>query len=364
MRLGVPFLPVLALLAATSCVPGAGDEPVPPSGLHEEASDFVVVGSDGHKADSFAPTFDRNRVLTEGFFLASGVVDGDAVQAFLEHTPYDTRCWLADEKVSGIRAADAVVNAARTAGLNPIVLLARMQVEKSLIGKTVRPSQNAIDYAFGCGCPDGSACDPKYRGLDKQIACAVATLRNLHDASKDGTGQWRAGHTRKTFDGLKVTPFNHATAALYGYTPWVLPGVGGNWLVWNVTRKFAFAFEEAGAIDLADPALDDPWTGSPCTDQDQCPFESGAEEGFCFVYAVGEDKAGFCSVGCEGYCEDRAGRDPTFCVSVDGEFGFCAVKSAESNGFCSRYPGTAPVEKDRFVGTSGAPLVSANVCLP
>ena len=30
-----------------------------------------------------------------------------------------------------------------------------------------------------------------------------------------------------------------ATAALYAYTPWVLVGRGGTWLVWNVTKKYA-----------------------------------------------------------------------------------------------------------------------------
>ena len=31
---------------------------------------------------------------------------------------------------------------------------------------------------------------------------------------------------------------NHATASLYAYTPWVLVNTGGNWLVWNITRKY------------------------------------------------------------------------------------------------------------------------------
>ena len=68
--------------------------------------------------------------------------------------------------------------------------------------------------------------------------------------SAGGTGAWRKNHATRTSDSLMVTPRNDATAALYAYTPWVLQGTGGNWLVWNVTRKFLKHFDDAGTLHL------------------------------------------------------------------------------------------------------------------
>jgi len=72
------------------------------------------------------------------------------------------------------------------------------------------------------------------------VNCGVRPSRfSLRNASVDGSGQWRKGHTSRTLDPTNVTPATNATAALYAYTPWVLPYRGGNWLVWNVTRKMS-----------------------------------------------------------------------------------------------------------------------------
>jgi hypothetical protein len=46
------------------------------------------------------------------------------------------------------RAADAIVAASSAEGINALGMLGRMQVEKSLISKTVRPSQRTVDFAF------------------------------------------------------------------------------------------------------------------------------------------------------------------------------------------------------------------------
>ena len=64
-------------------------------------------------------------------------------------------------------------------------------------------------------------------------------MRRWFDASNAGTGQFRVGHSSRTLDPKTVTPVTSATAALYAYTPWVLVGRGGTWLVWNVTKKYA-----------------------------------------------------------------------------------------------------------------------------
>ncbi|MEZ4364777.1 MAG: hypothetical protein R2939_00650 [Kofleriaceae bacterium] len=215
---------------------------------HDEPSDLDPVPPGDGKADAVSAVFDRNLVVTDAVFTDAGAIDGDGLQAFFEDTPYHTRSWLADHQIDGRRFADALVDVAVAHGLHPVMLLARMQVEKSIVSKTERPSQRTVDFAFGCGCPDNQPCNEAYRGLDKQVACAADVLRTHFDGSVDGTGQWQLGVARKTLDPITITPRSHATAALYAYTPWVLQGQGGNWLVWNVTRRYLVALEEAGLL--------------------------------------------------------------------------------------------------------------------
>jgi hypothetical protein len=211
---------------------------------NDEPADYDVEPDDG-KGDGISPYFNRNEVVSSELFVGSMSVA--SVQRFFEDSPYHRRSWLADYRVGGKSAAQLVVDAAVAEHIHPLMLLARMQVEASLIGKTTRPSQYRIDRALGCGCPDGSGCSSQYRGFGPQLLCGAKVLHRWYDASIDGTGQWRKGVSRRTLDPQLVTPANHATAALYAYTPWVLVGSGGNWLVWNVTRKYV---RHAEAMDL------------------------------------------------------------------------------------------------------------------
>ncbi len=239
-------LAVLCFVLASACVV-ADDDPFPD---HDEASDLEELPPifAGEEPGGVNTVFDRHAVIPDAFLVATEAVDGDALQAFFEDTPYGTRSWLADAEIDGVRAADAIVTAARAEGLNPVVMVTRMQVEKSLVSATVRPKQSKIDFAFGCGCPDGQACNESFRGLDKQVTCAARTLRRWYDASIDGSGSWRKGVARRTLDPITITPTNHATATLYAYTPWVLSGRGGNWLVWNVTRRYVRHLAAQGGL--------------------------------------------------------------------------------------------------------------------
>lgn len=345
---------------------------------HETPEDFEVV----EKA-----AFDRQRVMEDALLLASGSVSAADVQRFLERTPYGTTCFLARERVGGRSAAEAIVDGARAEGINPIVMLARMQVEKSLIAKTSRPSAKSVDYAFGCGCPDGRACDSSYRGLDRQIACAARTLRRHYDGSIAGTSPWARGRTQRTLDGYSVTPQTHATASLYSYTPWVLPGRGGNWLAWNITHRFVSHFvsmgidPEGGVVSPpaddpdADPPADrppvenplprrDPWIGDACAQDGDCAF-GGGMIGVCQRFG----SHGMCTASCEGYCPDRDGRGVTFCIEADwfgvsDAGGFCTRKAAVENAFCAGMAGTVMQSAERYRGGSSARAAWAEVCVP
>lgn len=225
------FVSLAALLSLCACAAEA------PAGDHDEPDDFIVDPADG-KADGVPATFDANNVVDDALLTDAAAMTVDDVQAFFEKSPYGTRSWLASYEVDGVSAAEMIVDAAETHEVNPLILIARMQVETSLVSKTSVPSQRMIDRALGCGCPDGGSCNPSYTGLQRQLDCGARTLRRWYDASIDGSGQWRKGVTKSTLDPKRVTPANNATATFYAYTPWVLVGSGGTWLAWNVTRKY------------------------------------------------------------------------------------------------------------------------------
>lgn len=217
--------------------------------VDHDPEDFVVDADDG-KADGVPATFDQNNVIGDDLLASPMAMSIEDVQAFLDRSPYNNKSWLATYSESGTTAAEMIVDAAMTHDVNPIVLIARMQVETSLVSKSTRPTQRMINRALGCGCPDGQACNTAYAGLRKQLDCGARIMRKWYDASIDGTGQWRKGVTRSTLDPRRVTPSNHATASLYAYTPWVLVNRGGNWLAWNITRKYVRHAEANGLLDV------------------------------------------------------------------------------------------------------------------
>jgi hypothetical protein len=398
-----PFLVALACFA-WGCADPVGEAYTD----HETDEDFIVEKS---ALTGLPATFDKQRIMDDAFFVASESVGEAEVQRFLERTPYGSRCFLADERIDGRTAAAEIVAGARSEGINPVVLLARMQVEKSLISKTSRPSARSVDYAFGCGCPDGRACDPAYRGLRRQVACAARTLRRHFDGSMAGTSPWVMGRSKRTLDRVRVTPSNHATASLYSYTPWVLSGRGGNWLVWNVTTKFARGFAQLGPVSPPapeapagedddapessvpeqpapeqpapeQPAPEQPaprpapapspplrlvaqWIGDACTDDSSCAFLDGTR-GVC--QTIHGLSTGVCTVSCDGLCPDLAGHGSTFCVP-SAEFsaesgGLCARRPGPENLYCLGTPGLWARTANRYIGRSNAVRRQAEVCLP
>src|SRR5688572_7075226 len=140
-------------LFSAACISESG-----PFEDHEEASDFDDVPGFGDGKADFAgipAVFDRHLIMSDEQFVAFDLVTVDELQAFFEDSPYRNRSWLADYRVAdGRTAAEAIVDVAAAEGVNPMLLVSRMQVEQSLVSKSVRPSQYKIDRALGCGCPD------------------------------------------------------------------------------------------------------------------------------------------------------------------------------------------------------------------
>jgi len=236
-----------ALVFVAACASGIGE----PATTDDEASDLDPVSWSGGKADAMSAVFQANEVMSTHVLTANNAVTADAIQAFLENSPYGTRSWLADYTTSsGERFADLVIDSANAHGIDPVALLARAQVESSLVSATSQPSAARVNAALGCGCPDNRSCLASDDGLATQLDCAGLVLADRMADSAAGDGTWNRGRTRESLDDVFVTPADDSTAALYAYTPWVLVGQGGNWLVWNVTRRFFLAFDSAGALDL------------------------------------------------------------------------------------------------------------------
>ena len=358
---------LLLSLSLSACATSGELESDAPYASHSVAWDLESVeglSADG-KVDGLVERFDPSWLMGDAFFTNTHALTESALQAFFEQTPYGERSWLADALIDGVPASRRLLDVALDVGINPILLLSRMQVEQSLISRSARPSEQKLNSAFGCGCPDNRACYTTYQGFSKQLACAGDTLRKLYNDSETGVGLWVAGKSRRTLEGELVRPGNHATAALYAYTPWILRGRGGNWLVWNVTEKFARYFKERGSLMglQEDPSClyrsGRAFIGDPCGCALDCAFWIGEAQGVCHP-------AGFCTIPCEGGCPDQVNKAPTFCIEDPYEegVGICVPQASEHNGRCADLPHTLDLEAPRFVGSSGSAPRDALVCAP
>jgi hypothetical protein len=353
---------------------------------HPVPYDLEPIAESPGKSDGLSDQFDPEWLMSDLFFLNTSALTAEHLQYFLSATPYGIRSWLADLKVGREPASQVIIRIAHERGVNPLLLLTRMQVEQSLVSRSDQPAQRVQDAALGCGCHDGERCADRFKGFEKQLICAADTLRTLFTKSRRGEGAWIAGRVKNTLDPLEIRPANHVTAAMYAYTPWVLKGRGGNWLAWNIMRKFTRFLKEQDMLgeldefDLAQsPALgDEPrldWSeeelskclyqsgrafvGDPCGCQRDCDFWSGRTQGFCH-------DAGFCALPCEGGCPDVLGRAQTFCIEDPHESsaGICVPKASEYNGHCADLPFTIDDERSRFIGDSYSVHKTAEVCAP
>jgi len=124
--------------------------------------------------------------------------------------------------------------------ISPKVILATIQKESSLIENPNYDSK--LDgYALGYGCPDGAACNPRYKGFAKQINSAA--LQFLDYMNIQGRYPYKVGQTY-TFSNpygavcnepMSVTIETRATAALYDYTPHVY---NGNYNFFKLLKRY------------------------------------------------------------------------------------------------------------------------------
>ncbi len=162
-------------------------------------------------------------------------------------------------------AAELIYDASKTSGLNPQVILVKLNKEQSLItgrqNATPDQLQRALDFSLGFGCPDSQPCGAIYKGFYYQLFGGVDTENNKYLGAAGslmksfetpgGRGPWYNGGTSKVgdtitlpntvgnYEGVQpnqtVTLSNAATAALYRYTPHVF---NGNYNFWRFFKMW------------------------------------------------------------------------------------------------------------------------------
>lgn len=102
----------------------------------------------------------------------------------------------------------------------------------------------------------------------------------------------------------------------------------------------------------------DPWIGSECSADSDCGFKVDGVSAKCLTSGAN----GYCTVACEGYCDDKPGAAPTFCGKLPAGGGTCMAKAATENNGCVDIEGTQTKQVERFIGSSGASAKVATVC--
>ncbi len=322
----------LFVFLAVGCESPESESTSPPETPWTVESDLIPFV--GGKADG--SVFKPHQLISDGVFEDSSYLSLDEIQGFFADTPYGHASFLSTYTWMGESAAQVIHRVSNDYRVNPLVLIAKLQVESSLVFRQTVDSFQ-VNIAMGCGCLDvGPACRNAPEGFGHQMECAAQLFRKyLNDQDETGTTStgWGADISKQTSEGLWITPVNRATAALYTYTPWVLEGSGGNWLFWNVFRKFS------GHVMKNRP--NERWVGSLCEATTDCSVDEGvcmAETLRCNTGATVEGCApenlewtlqasdplianqttGLCTRSCELYCPDSVApyTASTFCAEL------------------------------------------------
>lgn len=181
-----------------------------------------------------ALTFDRNRIIEDKDLSPQQLMSIKRIQQFLDTQGGVLKRYTQEIGEQTKTAAEVIYMVASEFRLSPQFFVVTLQKEQSLITNP-NPSDRALNYAMGYGCPDSSPCNPAYAGLYAQIWNAGRTIRERYLNPLEAGGYtisgWKAG-VSKTVDGVTVTPANNATAVLYTYTPH-LHGNELFWRIWN-----------------------------------------------------------------------------------------------------------------------------------
>ncbi len=147
--------------------------------------------------------------------------------------------------------AERKLKCERITTVSPKFLLVLLQKEQSLI-EDANPKQSQLDWATGYGCPDGAACNARWKGFGKQVNSAA--LQFLDYMKNPDFYTYKVGKTynfSNPYSTTKkettaVTPANRATAGLYNYTPHVYNGNYNFYKIWQ--RYFARVYPDGSLL--------------------------------------------------------------------------------------------------------------------
>lgn len=187
----------------------AGNHPVAPAG-----------------DESWDDTFQKDFVISDHVLTNTNTMTVAQIQSFL-----DAKGSCLAKPYNGSTPAQMIYNAAKKYGINPQVLLTRLQCEQGLITQK-SATQKELDWALGVGCYDSGNWNTKFKGFDKQIEGAAQTYRRHYD---DARAKLDKGEkVTMTIDGQSVTMKSAASYAFYKYCP----HFQGNKLFFDVWRGY------------------------------------------------------------------------------------------------------------------------------
>ncbi|GAB4279442.1 MAG: hypothetical protein Kow0029_23320 [Candidatus Rifleibacteriota bacterium] len=176
--------------------------------------------------ESWQETFQKDYLISDKTLTDDNTMSVNDIQRFLT-----ARQSCLARPYNGSTPAQMIYNAAKKYGINPQVLLTRLQCEQGLISKK-SATKKQLDWALGVGCYDSGNWNQKFKGLDKQIEFAAATYRRHYD---NALKRMKNGEKiSMTIDGRSVTVKNAASYSFYKYCP----HFQGNKLFYNVWRGY------------------------------------------------------------------------------------------------------------------------------
>lgn len=193
--------------------------------------------------------FDPGFLIDDGAFYDGNAMDAGEIQRFLDdqigvcqndaclnvlHADLSARDAIVSQDTGetvcaaydggNLTAAQIIDRVQRACGISAKVLLVTLQKEQSLVsGRIARaPSPEALGAAMGARCPDDAACDPGQAGFAAQVVQGATDLKAYRASEfmrQPGT-HYIAYSPDPACGGTDVEIRNHATAALYNYTPY------------------------------------------------------------------------------------------------------------------------------------------------
>ena len=187
-----------------------------------EIADFVD--------ESWVDRFQKKYLISDQALTNFKTMSVDEIQSFLEKKDS-----VLAKPYRGSTPAKMIHAAAQKYGINPQVLLTRLQCEQGLISAKTAPKKK-LDWALGIGTYDSGNWCQKYKGLDKQVEFVSATYRRQYDIARVQIAGGKK--LQMNIDGRDITVKNAATYAFYQYGP----NFAGNKLFYDIWNAYKESF--------------------------------------------------------------------------------------------------------------------------